>query len=332
MLKVLQAPGRRLCLVSGALALCAAVTPAVAQTFPSKPINIVVPIAAGGSTDVITRLVAKNMSASLGQPIVIENVTGAGGTIGTGRVARAAPDGYTLVAGSSGSQASAYSVYEKVPYSADSFAQIGLTAIIPALIVVNKNIPANNLRDMVAYINANPGKVSFGNPGTGTSGHLQCEYLKAATKADIALVPYRGAAPMINDLMAGQIQAGCDAMPSSLPAIESGHIRAIAVLGAERVSSLPAVQSVLEQGMPQLQSPAWIGLSAPKGTPQPVLAALQKALSSALDDPAIQASIAKTGAFVPPPNQRGLKFTDDFVRDQIETWSRLAGAAKLVKQ
>ena len=317
-------------LVTAALGTLASL--ASAQNFPTRPITVVVPIAAGGSTDVITRLVTKHMSESLGQPIVVENITGAGGIIGATKVARAPADGYMLVAGSAGSQASAYSVYEKIPYTADSFAQIGLTAIIPALIVVNKSIPATNLQEVVAYIKANPGKVSFGNVGIGTSGHLQCEFFKSVTGTDIAMVPYRGAAPMISDLMAGQIQGACDAMPSSSPAVQSGHIRAIAVLGGDRLSSMPDVPTVVEQGMPQLQSSSWVGLSAPKGTPPAVLAALQKALSAALDDPAIQASIAKMGAFVPPPKQRGLKYTDDFVHSEVVNWSKLAKAANLVKQ
>ena len=325
-------PLHRACVVLAVAALGSLSSLASAQTFPTRPITVIVPIAAGGSTDVITRLVTKHMSESLGQPIVVENITGAGGTIGATKVARAPADGYMLVAGSSGSQASAYSVYEKIPYTADSFAQIGLTAIIPALIVVNKSVPANNLQEVVAYIKANPGKVSFGNVGTGTSGHLQCEFFKSVTGTDIAMVPYRGAAPMISDLMAGQIQGACDAMPSSSPAVQSGHIRAIAVLGSDRVSSMPDVPTVVEQGMPQLQSSAWVGLSAPKGTPAPVLAALQKALSAALDDPTIQASIAKLGAYVPPARQRGLKYTDDFVRSEVTNWSKLAKAANLVKQ
>lgn len=323
---------RRACLLATTLALATFTSGAGAQSFPARPITVVVPIAAGGSTDVITRLVTKHMSESLGQPIVIENVTGAGGVIGVAKVARAPADGYTLVAGSSGSQASAYSVYEKIPYTAESFSQIGLTAIIPALVVVNKAIPANNLKEMVSYIKSNPGKVAFGNVGVGTSGHLQCEFFKHVTGTDIALVPYRGAAPMISDLMSGQIQAACDAMPSSSPAVQSGHIRAIAVLGPDRVRTMPDVQTVVEQGMSQLQSSAWVALSAPRGTPAPVLATLQKALSAALDDPTIQSSIMKMGAYVPPLKQRGLKYTDDFVQSEVVNWSRLAKAANLVKQ
>lgn len=323
---------RRACLLVAALAVTGLGPGVHAQTFPTRPITVIVPIAAGGSTDVITRLVARHMSETLKQPVVIENVTGAGGMIGVSKVARAPADGYTLVAGSSGSQASAYSVYEKIPYTPESFSHIGLTAIIPALIVVNQAVPAKNLKEMVAYIKANPGKVSFGNVGLGTSSHLQCEFFKHVTGTDITLVPYRGAAPMISDLMAGQILAACDAMPSSSPAVISGHIRAIAVLGSDRVRSMPDVPTVVEQGMPQLQSSAWVGLSAPRGTPAPVLAILQKALAAALDDPGVQAGISKLGAYVPPPGQRGLKYTDDFVQSEVTNWGRLASAANLVKQ
>ena len=314
--------------VAGSLATAGA----GAQSYPTKPISVIVPIAPAGSTDVITRLVVKHMSTTLGQPIVVENVSGAGGTIGAARVARAAADGYTLLAGSAGSLASAYSVYEKMPYTPDSFAQVGLTAVIPTLIVVHKDVPANSLQELVAYAKVNPGKVSLGNVGIGTAGHLQCEFFKSTTNADVALVPYRGAGPMMADLMSGQIQGACDATPSSSAAIESGHIRAIAVLGSERARSIPDVRTTVEQGMPQLQAPSWIGLAAPKGTPLPVLSALEKALSAALDDPAVQGSILKLGANVPPPAQRGLKYTDDFVRAEVVKWSGLAKAANLVKQ
>ena len=323
---------RRIGAAAAAIGFFVAVSAGHAQSYPVKPVSVIVPIAVGGSTDVITRLVTTHMGKTLGQPFVVENVSGAGGVTGLAKGARSAPDGYTLMAGSSGSQASAYSVYEKMPYTPDSFAQIGLTAIIPALIVVNKDMPVRNLQELVAYATANPGKVSLGHPGVGTSGHLQCEFFKSTSGADVVLVPYRGAGPMISDVMAGQIQGGCDATPSSSPAVQSGHIRAIAILGGERAVSMPDVPTTVEQGMPQLQAPAWIGLSAPKGTPPATLLALERALSAALDDAAVQASIVKLGANVPSPRQRGLKVTDDFVRAEVVKWSELAKAAKLVKQ
>lgn len=332
MLKKLRIPSRlaaALCLL-----LSLEMTGAVAaDAFPARPITIVVPIASGGSTDVITRLIATHMTKTLGQPIVVENLAGAGGVVGSTKVARSAPDGYTLVAGSSGSQASVYSFYEKVPYTPESFSQIGLMAIIPAVIVVNSSLPVRNIAELVSYAKSNPSqKVTLGNPGAGTSGHLQCEYLKAVTGVDFTMVPYRGAGPMLTDLMAGHIQGACDATPSSGPAVQSGHIRAIAVLGGERATAMPDVSTAVEQNLPQLQSPAWVGLSAPKGTPAPVLNALQSALSAALDDPGVRAGIAKMGANVPTPRQRGLQFTDDFVRNEVQTWATLAKAANVVKQ
>jgi tripartite-type tricarboxylate transporter receptor subunit TctC len=323
---------KRLALTTAAVCFSMTSMNVWSQSFPNRPITIIVPIAAGGSTDVLTRMVAAHMSKTLGQPVVVENVSGAGGIIGSAKGARSPADGYTLVAGSSGSQASSYSVYEKMPYTPDSFSQIGLTAIIPALIVVTKSLPVTSLQELIAYAKANPGKVSLGNPGVGTSGHLQCEFFKATTGADFALVPYRGAGPMINDLISGQIQGACDATPSSSPAVQGGYIRAIATLGSERANSMPDIATTVEQGMPQLQAPAWIGLAAPKGTPQATLLALEKALSAALDDPTVRAGIQKLGANVPTPKQRGLKYTDDFVRDEVVKWAVLAKAANLVKQ
>jgi tripartite-type tricarboxylate transporter receptor subunit TctC len=307
-------------------------TALMAQTFPSKPVRVIVPIAAGGSTDVITRLVTTHMAKTLGQPFVVENLAGAGGIVGSAKGARSTADGYTLVAGSSGSQASSYSVYEKMPYTPDAFAQIGLTAIIPSVIVVHKDVPVHNLQELIAYIKARPGKVSLGNVGIGTSGHLQCEFFKSTTNTDVVLVPFRGAGPMMTDLIGGQIQGACDATPSSGAAVQAGQIRAIAILGNDRAASMPDVPTTVEQGMPQLQAPAWVGLSAPKGTPIPVLNALQKALSAALDDPTVQAQIGRLGANVPLPNQRGLKYTDDFVKSEVVKWGVLAKAANLVKQ
>ena len=323
---------RRLALPALLLALFAAGPGAAADAFPSKPITVISPYAPGGSVDVLTRIVAQHMTKTLGQPVVLENVPGAGGTLGTARGARAAPDGYTLVAGSSGSHAGAYSAYEKLPYSAGSFANLGITAIIPALVVVRKDLPVNNLHELIAYSKANPGKLSFGHPGVGSSVHLQCAFLRVATGTDMRLVPYKGAGPMMTDLMGGHIDGGCDAPPSSSGPVQSGQIRAIAVMGAERAASMPGVATTVEQNFPQLQAPAWIGLFAPKAVPRPVLEALEKAVTAALDDPEVQERITKLGANVPARNQRGSQFADKFIQTEIVKWAELAKAAAIVKQ
>ncbi|MEI7783614.1 MAG: tripartite tricarboxylate transporter substrate binding protein [Betaproteobacteria bacterium] len=315
-----------------ALALLSAAAAAQAQAFPTKPITIIVSFAPGGSVDALTRIVAQHMSKTLGQAVVLENVAGAGGTIGSARVARAAADGYLLVAGSSGSHAGAYSAYEKMPYTTDSFANLGITAILPALVVVKKDLPVKNLQELIAYGKANPGKLSFGHPGVGSSVHLQCEFLKLATGVDLRMVPYKGAGALMTDLLGGHIDGGCDAPPSSSGPVQAGQIRAIAVMGAERAAAMPTVATTVEQGLPELQAPAWIGLFAPKAIPPAVLDRLEKAVSAALDDADVQARITKLGANVPAANQRGVRGADKFIQDEIRKWAELAKAAQIVKQ
>ena len=323
---------RRLALPALVLSMLAAAAGAAAQAFPARPITVVVSFAPGGSVDALTRIVAQHMARTLGQPVVLENVPGAGGTIGSAKVARAAPDGYSIVAGSSGSHAGAYSAYEKMPYAPGSFANLGIIAIIPALVVVKKDLPVNNLQELVAWSKANPGKLAFGHPGVGSSVHLQCEFLKLATGIDMKLVAYKGASPLRADLMGGHIDGGCDAPPSSSGPVQSGQIRASAVMGAERAASMPGVPTTVEQRLPELQAPAWVGLFAPKATPRPVLEALEKAVTLALDDPDVQARITRLGANVPERHQRGSQYADKYVPAEIVKWSELAKAAGIVKQ
>lgn len=306
--------------------------PAAAQTYPTKPVTVIVPFAAGGSVDVLTRIITSHMAKTLGQSFVMDSVGGAGGTIGVAKGARSAPDGYTLVAGSSGSNAGAYSTYEKLSYTADSFSNIGIIAIIPALVVVKKDLPVHNLQELVAYSKSNPGKLSFGHPGVGSSVHLQCEFLKLATGIDMVLVPYKGAGALMGDLIGGQIDGACDAPPSSVGPVRNGMIRAIAVMGKERAASMPDVPTTVEQGQPKLQAPAWIGLFAPKNTPKSVLDRLEKALAAAMDDPDIQTRVIKLGANVPPSAQRGMKFTDEFIQTESAKWAELSKAAHIEKQ
>ena len=306
---------------------------ASAQTaWPSKPITVISPFATGGSVDVLTRLVAEQMGRSLGQPMIINTLAGAGGTIGAARAAQSPADGYTLLAGSSGSNAAAYSVYERMPYKPDDFAQVGLLAIIPALIVVKKDLPVKTLKELVAYAKANPNKLAFGHPGIGSSVHLQCELLKQVAGIDIQMIPYRGAGPLMADLIGGQIDGACDAPPSSTGPHQAGQIRAIAVLGDQRASSMPEVPTTVDEQMPALQGAAWVALFAPKATPATVIDRLTRALSAALDNPEVQQRFAKLGTNVPLPNQRGPRFADEFVRSEIAKWEGVARDARLVKQ
>ena len=246
------------------------------STWPSRPISVITGFAVGGSVDVLTRVVTDQMSRRLGQPMVVNTLAGAGGTIGAARVAQAQPDGYTIVAGSSGSHAAAYSTYQKLSYGPESFEQIGLLAIIPAVIVVRKDLPANNFTELVAYGKANPGKLSFGHPGVGSSVHLQCELFRQVAGVDVQMIPYRGAGPLMNDLIGGQIDGACDAAPSSSGPVQAGQVRAMAVLGDSRATSMPQVPTTVEEGMPALQGAAWVALFAPKGTPTDVVARMSQ--------------------------------------------------------
>lgn len=301
-------------------------------SWPTKPVTVISPFATGGSVDVLTRLVVTHMSQTLGQPIVISTLAGAGGTIGAARAAQSQPDGYTLLAGSAGSNAAAYSIYEKLPYKAEDFAQIGLMAIIPALIVVKKDLPVKSLQELVAFAKANPGKLSFGHPGVGSSVHLQCELFKQVANINITMVPYRGAGPLMTDLMGGQIDGACDAAPSSTGPHLAGQIRAIAVMGDQRASSMPDVLTTAEQQMPTLQGAAWVALFAPRGTPAPVVDRLNRALTAALENTEVQQRMARLGTDVPVSGQRSSKYADDFVRSEISKWQGVARDARIPKQ
>ncbi|MDB5846403.1 MAG: tripartite tricarboxylate transporter substrate binding protein BugD [Rhodoferax sp.] len=316
------------------LALCGlAHTQAQAQkSFPTRPINVISGFATGGSVDVLTRVVVEQMARDLGEPLVVQTIAGAGGTIGSARAAHSPPDGYTLVAGSSGSNAAAYATYEKPPYSPDDFHAVGLLAIIPSVVIVKKDLPVTTLAELVAYARAHPNKLSFGHPGVGSSVHLQCELFKQVAGIDIQMVPYRGAGPLMGDVIGGQIDGACDAAPSSTGPSQAGQIRAIAVMGDRRASSMPEIPTTVESGMPKLQGAAWVALFAPKGTPDAVLDRLSRALDSALDSAEVQQRLAKLGTSTPTSAQRGRVYSEQFVRDEIAKWDQVARAAQVPKQ
>lgn len=324
----------RLIVLLGSFCVAAAFsTLATAQdNWPIRPITVVSPFASGGSVDVLTRVITDQMGRGLRQPMVINTLAGAGGTIGAARGAHAPADGYTLLAGSSGSNAAAYGTYEKLPYQPDDFVQIGVMAIIPAVIVVKKDLPIKTLRELVVYAKANPNKLAFGHPGVGSSVHLQCELLKQVAGIDIQMVPYRGAGPLMTDLIGGQIDGACDAAPSSTGPVHAGQIRALAVLGDQRAVSMPEVPTTVDEQMPSLQGAAWIALFAPKSTPASVVEKLSAALSAALDNANVQERLAKLGTNVPSAAQRGSKYADRFVREEIVKWDKVARVAQVPKQ
>ncbi|WP_158215225.1 Bug family tripartite tricarboxylate transporter substrate binding protein [Candidimonas nitroreducens] len=279
------APRLALC---GLLGLCAA-APALAadDAFPSRPIHLIVPFSAGGQFDFLARLVAKPMSKNLGQSIIVENVGGAGGNVGGAKVAASKPDGYTLLEYGGNF---AIAKYLSPGLSYDPVADlepVGAISIAPHVILASKSLPAKTFKDMVAYAKANPGKLSYGSPGVGTSMHLTFEEVRKHFGFQATQIPYRGGSNMLNDLAGGQIGVGIVAVAPALPFIQSGKIRAMAVTGKERAPSLPDVPTISELGYQGFDSGSWAGIAVPKGTPQKIVDRLNQAINAALHDPEV---------------------------------------------
>jgi tripartite-type tricarboxylate transporter receptor subunit TctC len=305
----------------------AAISPALAQAYPTRPITVVVPFPAGGPSDVVARIVTENMSKQLGQPMVIENVGGAGGTIGSARVAAATPDGYTLLAGSMGSHVSAPVLTPGIKYDSErDFTPVGFTANAPAVVVVRKNFPAANLREFVNHLKMHGGKVRQAHGGIGASSHMACLLFNAVAGVNPISVAYRGTAPAMNDLVAGHVDYLCEQAVSVTGAIEGGQVKALAVSATERLPTLPAVPTAKEAGL-DYQMSIWAGIFAPKGTPKPAVARLAGALARSLDDPAVKARLAKLGGSIPPRDERNPEAFGRFVQAQIAHWSPILRAA-----
>ena len=259
-----------------------------AQTYPNKPIRLVVPFAPGGSSSIVARSIAAEMEKGLGQPIVVDNKSGGGGNVAMQEVAHADPDGYTLIIGHIGSLAMNPFMYDKLPYDVDrDFAPISLLAIVPAIYVVHESVPAKDLREFVALAKKQPGKLFYGSAGNGSAGHLAMEYLKQATGIDIQHVPYKGTGPNIIDLVAGRTQAASAGTPPLMPHVKSGKLRIVAVGTAKRLHSIPDVPTVAEQGYPGFETSQWYGLNAPAKTPEAVIQRLAMEAAKAARSPKV---------------------------------------------
>ncbi len=252
------------------------------DTYPSKSINLIVPFAAGGTSDVIARLAADEAGRVLGQRFVIENVGGAGGAIALGRAARATPDGYTLIIGNTGTHAASYFLQKNLQYAPDSFAPVGLIAKTAPVLAIKTGFPAKTLAEFVAYAKANPGKVSLGHAGVGSSNYLICRSFIRASGVEVNLVSYRGAAPALNDLIAGHIDGACDSATSVSSAILAGKVIGLAVGSTARLPNVPGMPTSIEAGTPGFQAEGWNALFAPAGTPAPIIARLNGALRTAV--------------------------------------------------
>jgi tripartite-type tricarboxylate transporter receptor subunit TctC len=313
-----------------ALVLAAAVgnvARAPAQSYPARPITMIVPLAAGGSIDTIGRIVAEKMQASLGQPVMIENVTGASGSIGVGRVARAAPDGYTLALGYLGTHVFNGAIYALSYDLLNDFEPVALLVSNPLLIVAKKAMPAKNLQELIAWLKANPGKASQATSGVGGSSHIAGIYFQKETGTRFQMVPYRGSAPMMQDLLAGQVDLMIDFPASSLPQVRAGTIKAYAVTAPSRLPAAPEIPTVDEAGLPGFYMSAWQGIWAPKGTPKNVIDKLNGAVVNALADPSVRQRLADLGQEIYPRAQQTPEALGALQRAETEKWLPIIKAA-----
>ena len=309
------------------LAACAAVLfsgVAGAQDYPSRPVKIIVPFPAGGSNDIIARIVAQKLTERNGQNFLVDNRGGAGGNIGAEAVASAEPDGYTLLLTAPPPLTINGSLYKKLPFDpAKAFAPVALIASVPIVLVVNPSVQAKNVGELIALAKAKPGSLNFGSSGIGSTNHLAGELLKSMAGVDIVHVPYRGAAPAMNDLLAGQIPFMFDNMPAVLPQVQGKAINAIAVAGAKRAEALPDVPTVAET-VPGFEASSWFGLVAPAKTPAPALAKLSGELETILKEPDVKKRLAELGA------EPGTVFGDafgQFMTDETAKWGKLVKAS-----
>lgn len=300
---------------------------AQAQDYPTRPVTMVVPFAAGGPTDTVARLVAQSMSKTLGQQVIVENVGGAGGTIGAARVAKADPDGYTILLHHIG-QATAATLYRKLPYDAKAdFAPVGLVTDVPMTIVAKKDFPAKDLKELVAYVKANPDKVTLANAGVGAASHLCGMLFMQALGTALTTVPYKGTGPAMNDLVGGQVDLMCDQTTNTTGQIKGGAIKAYAVTTATRVPSLPDLPTTKEAGLPAVQVAVWHGIYAPKGTPDAVTKKLSDALKVALKDATVKQRFNELGTEPVSDDRATPKVLGDFVVAEIDRWKPIITAA-----
>jgi tripartite-type tricarboxylate transporter receptor subunit TctC len=307
-------------IAAGCVLLWGGIAAAPAQVYPSRPITMVVPFAAGGPVDTVARILSEPMRATLGQSIIVENVTGAAGSIGVGRVARAAPDGYTLSIGHWSTHVVNGAIYP-LPY--DLLRDLEPIVLLPSnpMIVVSKSaVPAKNLNEFVGWIKANEGKVSAGTAGAGSATHVAGVYFQNVTGTRFQFVPYRGTGPALQDLVAGQIDFIVDQASNSLQHVRDGKIRAYAVTASARLPSAPDIPTVAEAGLPSLDISVWYGLWAPKGTPKEIIAKLNAAAVQALSEPAVRQRFAELGLDMPPRDQLTPEALAAYQKAEIEKW------------
>jgi tripartite-type tricarboxylate transporter receptor subunit TctC len=294
-----------------------------AQDFPTRPLTLVVPFVAGGGIDVTARIQAQRMGELLGQTIVIENIGAAAGMAGGARVAKAAPDGYTFEIGNVGTHAYNQTLYKKPLYNAvTDFTPVGLTTESPRILITRKDLPVNNLQELIAYIKANQSKMQFASAGVGSGTHLPCVLFNLAIGAEVTHVPYRGEGPAMQDLIGGRTDYMCATIQSGAAQANQGSVKPIAILAEKRVPIIPDVPTSGEQGLKGVESSVWNAYFLPKGAPDAIVRKLNKAMSDALDDPAMRKRLEELGLEIEPPERRTPEYLAKFLPQEIERWAK----------
>ena len=289
--------------------------------FPNKPITIIVPFSAGGTTDILARIMSQGLTAELGQPVVVDNKPGAGGNIGAALAAKAQADGYTLFMGTVGTHAINQTLYKKLPYDpVQDFVPLTRVATVPNLLVANPSQPFKTVKELIAYAKANPGKVTYGSPGAGASPHVSGELFRSMTGTDLLHVPYKGSAPAMTDLLGNQIAIMFDNLPSAIQHVRSGKLRPIAITTAKRSPELPDVPTIAEAGVPGYEATSWFGLWAPAKTPADVQAKLYAAIVKVLKDPAVVKKITDQGGDVAIDTQAGFAA---YIKAESAKWGKV---------
>src|SRR5262245_8756268 len=301
---------------------------AAAEEWPTRPMTMIVPFAAGGPVDVAARVVAPRISEILGQTVVIENVGGAGGMTGSNRVAKAAADGYLFVLGNTGTHASNQTLYKKPMYdSVGEFTPVGMVVENTKVLAVRKDLGVDKLSDFVTYLKANHAKMQFASAGTGSATHLGCLLLNVKLGVEVTHVPYRGAGPAMQDVVAGRIDYMCDIISTAAPHVLSGQVKALALLSTERFPILPDLATAAELGLPGVDSDGWNAFFMPKGTPEPIVRKLADATAQALDTPAVRERLIGLGLKLPTPERRGPDYLAKLLADEIDKWAAPIKAA-----
>jgi len=304
------------------LTLLAIAGSANAQNYPTRPITMIIPFAAGGPTDVFGRVLAQRMGEILGQQVIVENVGGAGGMTGSARAANAEPDGYTFVLGTVGTHAQSQTMYKKPLYNAAAdFTPAGLLAEVPIILVVRKDLPTKDFREFVTYAKANQMKMQFGSAGAGAATHLGCVLLNYVIGVDVTHVPYRGTAPALQDLMGGRIDYVCEVITTAKPQVDGGSIRALAIFDKQRSPAMPDLPTAFEQGTKDLEAYTWYGMFFPKGTPDAIINKINAVALEAVKTPAARAKLQELGAQFVSDDRTSPKYLGEFVKREIEKWA-----------